>query len=635
MSGPRGNIHFTTWRIPGFPRVIELPQPVANEILGRVVVGFWKASRGGIEVGGVLFGEVTDRTVRILATRPIECEHALGPTFTLSDTDNEKLATLLRLYPNDPGLRQLAPIGWYHSHTRATLALHPTDRELHESHFPEPWQFALVLQPREGKPTCAAVFLPGPDGRLPEEPSRRLEELSAGDSLAPPREEAPAAPPETPSAPTSSTQPVPARLPDPLSKPAAGERPAAFADAVLPFRHYLEEDAQRRGRTIWKWFGVGLLVAAGLVAALLGIRRLDRPEYREKLQAFSENASQYRRQVVSYWSGSWDQALPRAASLEVLRLEGITQMRWTAAAAAGEGGPEAVTAVNALQVRWSLDERLAASAAGATLEIIDGTDRRSSSLPKEDLRAGARIHFARGADVQARLVVARDTGPPVVATARYVGPQKTEAESEAATLREEVDRLGFAVQLKRAESAALINTLASIRQYARQLAAAAAPPPTLVEKRPAGAPVAPALEERRPGAPPIAGVPAYAGPPSGRIIWTGSLDQNQVLTLDAGRPSAGRVSGTLPGVPVRVIVYPAEFTADGLTVFSRDAAHSGGRAEAPAPVNQFTRTTFVFDPARAQAVDLVEAPALRNGWSRLSIRANSSAVSVIFIEWTR
>ncbi len=627
MSGPRRDAAVVTWRIPGFSRVIEFPQPLLSEIVARVVVGFWRAPRGGVEVGGVLFGEVSEGVLRVVSSRPIECAHALGPAFALTEEENEKLATFLRFYRNDPELRGLTPVGWWHSHTREGLRLDPGDLELHTRHFPEAWQFTFLLQPREGKPTRGAVFVRGAEGALGAEPARRLDDPSASDAPEALREEV------GPPRPARNE----ARRPTPAAEARAPERPADDAEVSLPFRHYLEQESRRGFGAAWKWLGAGLAGAAVLAGLALGVRRLDRPEQRAKLQAATDRLSDYWRRVIRYWSGSWEPDLPRLARLEILRLEGITQMRWTAEATA-DTAPEATAALNALQVRWLVDEGLAGRATGAVLEIADGSERRSFPITGDGLRAGARIHFAGSEEVTARLEVARPFGPPVVATARYATPQRTEAESEAEALREEVDRLEMALQLKRSETASLNNTLASIRQYARLLAeeaAKAAPPPTLVEKRPTGAPAAAALVERRPELGPAARAPAYTGQPSGRIIWTGSLGQNEVLTLEGGRPSAGRVSGRLPGAPVRVRVYPAEFSAGGLTVFSDDPRHSGGLAEAPGLVNQFTRTTFVYAPARAQAVEVVEPPAPRNGWSRMSIRVTHAGVSVIFIEWSR
>src|ERR1700687_1317938 len=74
---------------------IEYPLSVLNEIRTAVVDAYLSLPHGGLETGGVLFGTRTEDAVRIMNHRPIPCEHAAGPSFTLSDNDREKLDVLL------------------------------------------------------------------------------------------------------------------------------------------------------------------------------------------------------------------------------------------------------------------------------------------------------------------------------------------------------------------------------------------------------------------------------------------------------------------------------------------------------------------------------------------------------------
>lgn len=84
------------WSVAESPITIEYSMIVIEEIRHAVAEGFQRLSRGGIEVGGILYGTRDGRTVRILAMRPIACEHARGPAFLLSDKDrmvlNQQLA---------------------------------------------------------------------------------------------------------------------------------------------------------------------------------------------------------------------------------------------------------------------------------------------------------------------------------------------------------------------------------------------------------------------------------------------------------------------------------------------------------------------------------------------------------------
>src|SRR6202167_3281354 len=82
---------FGSWSVAESPISIEYSLVVIEEIRHEVAEGFQRLSRGGIEVGGVLYGTRDGRTVRILAMRPIACEHARGPAFLLSDKDRISL----------------------------------------------------------------------------------------------------------------------------------------------------------------------------------------------------------------------------------------------------------------------------------------------------------------------------------------------------------------------------------------------------------------------------------------------------------------------------------------------------------------------------------------------------------------
>src|SRR6266446_5005859 len=86
---------YGTWSVAGQPIQIEYAVGVLSEIDRTVVEGFNRLRHGGIEVGGVLFGVRNERTISILAFRPLSCEHALGPNFVLSKSDEVALAELL------------------------------------------------------------------------------------------------------------------------------------------------------------------------------------------------------------------------------------------------------------------------------------------------------------------------------------------------------------------------------------------------------------------------------------------------------------------------------------------------------------------------------------------------------------
>jgi proteasome lid subunit RPN8/RPN11 len=140
---------------------IEYSHEAVETVRAAVVDGFYKLARGGLEVGGVLFGQRSGSSVRITASRPMACEHAFGPSFILSEKDEAGLKRLLDSAVDDPELSGLVPVGWYHSHTRSEISFSEQDLKVQERYFPAPWQVSLVLRPEKMKPTRARFFLRG------------------------------------------------------------------------------------------------------------------------------------------------------------------------------------------------------------------------------------------------------------------------------------------------------------------------------------------------------------------------------------------------------------------------------------------------------------------------------------------
>ena len=105
------DITFGTWSIAASPLTIEYSLVVVEEIRHEVAEGFQKLSRGGIEVGGLLYGVREGHLVRILAIRSAACEHSSGPSFRLSERDRAALVEQIRQDREDPPGRQTLPPG--------------------------------------------------------------------------------------------------------------------------------------------------------------------------------------------------------------------------------------------------------------------------------------------------------------------------------------------------------------------------------------------------------------------------------------------------------------------------------------------------------------------------------------------
>jgi proteasome lid subunit RPN8/RPN11 len=153
-----------TWSAPSARSEIEYSARVLDDIRLAVVDAFFSLPRGGAEIGGILLGSWDGGRIAITGYEPLDCEHAMGPSFTLSPRDQAQLAEMTAAARRNPPNRQ--PVGWYHSHTRSEIFLSEADQDIHNRFFPEPWQVALVLKPHTFEPMRAGFFFREPDGSM-------------------------------------------------------------------------------------------------------------------------------------------------------------------------------------------------------------------------------------------------------------------------------------------------------------------------------------------------------------------------------------------------------------------------------------------------------------------------------------
>jgi proteasome lid subunit RPN8/RPN11 len=173
---------FGSWSVAESPITIEYSLVLIEEIRHAVSEGVQLLSRGGIEVGGVLYGVRDGRTLRVLAIREIACEHARGPSFHLSQKDRAALAEQLSQDQQDARLDGMICAGWFVSHTRSEIALADSDQEIYAAFFPAPWQVTMVIRPGRGSGMRAGFFVREADGTVKSE--RSYMEFSFPDRLA-------------------------------------------------------------------------------------------------------------------------------------------------------------------------------------------------------------------------------------------------------------------------------------------------------------------------------------------------------------------------------------------------------------------------------------------------------------------
>jgi hypothetical protein len=388
------DLKFGTWAVAESPITIEYSLVVIEEVRREVSEGFQKLSRGGIEVGGALYGTREGREVRLLAIRPVSCEHARGPSFQLSDNDRTALEQQLAQDRDDPHLEGMECLGWFLSHTRTDITLSESDLEVYSAYFPHPWQVTLVVRPGRGGSMRAGFFVREADGAV--NPERSYLEFNFPDRLAAifdrgPRPERTAGESRSGFAHIAGGGGGAAAAASMPARDFARPQPADLPETLPVQLSEPEPPAERRK---WPWlvaWGLAVILAAGL-----GTR---------------------------YY---FAQAVEEPIGLSILERDGQLQIQWDPAA-----GP-------------------VKKAVRGSLEIVDGTLVRIVPLSAQNL-AGGRFTYQRvGGDVQVRMSVVASDGsksPPVAS--QFLGPPPAKAndddmkalESRRAELQAEIAQL--------------------------------------------------------------------------------------------------------------------------------------------------------------------------------------------------
>jgi hypothetical protein len=360
------DLKYGAWTSPEIPVQIKYSLIVIEEIRHEVAQGFQKMARGGIEVGGVLYGRREGDEIQILAVRPIACEHALGPSFQLSAKDRAALGTQLDSAQDEPPLSStaphadMAPVGFFVSHTRSEINLSPTDLEIYETYFGGSWQIAMVIRPGRGGAMRAGFFARESDGLVRSE--RSYLEFNFPDRLAGVLVDRPR---------VEQRSDLDRRAPRAAIGPAAGPvlaRAEPKPQDPLPEPHFTLLDRsipQGPRRRKWPWLIVWGLVMVALT--VIGLRYF----------------------LVS--SG------PEPISLSVLERDGQ------------------------LQIGWNHTARPVTAAARGTLEISDGGARKLISLTTEDLAKGNFTYQRRTSDVEVRMTVEDQGGEKTQEASRFIG----------------------------------------------------------------------------------------------------------------------------------------------------------------------------------------------------------------------
>ncbi len=369
---------FRSWSVEGHAIEIEYAVAALEEVCAQAVDGLFRFRHGGMEVGGVLYGTADGDRIRILSYRPLECDHAFGPRFVLSEHDRAALKELLYAPRREPDLRGLEPVGWYHSHTRSGVELSPRDLEIYDSYFPQRWQVALVVSPDNYGPARAGFFFRERTGTVHAQYSyeeftslARRHGLVAEPGVEPQAPEEPAAPAPPERQPRRTPAPP---APVPVAAPAVPERKAEAQPLEIP--SFARAQPWRGKKWVW-----ALLAAALVSAAALG--------------------------AVQYYIQSEPQP---SLGLWVADVSGQ------------------------LLIEWDRGARPIREAPSATLEIQDGNQRVIRTLDRDMLREGS-IAYQRLADVVDVRLRIKARGREVRQWIRFIGQpvdRRSTAEDAAA-----------------------------------------------------------------------------------------------------------------------------------------------------------------------------------------------------------
>ena len=289
-----------------------------------------------------------------------------------------------------------------------------------------------------------------------------------------------------------------------------------------------------------------------------------------------------------------------------------------------------------VRIEWDRSAPVVRAAHAGTVEISDGRVRYALALNTEQLRNSSltygpqsevvdvRIKLENGLEESAHVV----TPPrPRMRQAPKSSPKPVDAQP-AVIPAQAAPRERLEPEPVRQKQPLKRFVLATERRPAQAVATLPDPPPAV------GSTVRVPLLAVAPKLPAALPVPVRAAPKhtSGRMIWTGSLTRRGVVEFEGASSTVGSLAGGLPGVPVKLAVFPAEFKNDGLVVYVTDASRHN-RTEAPGPSTGWNRLNYVWDPERVKEISVLEAPNASNQFARLALRNDRRSCSVIVVDW--
>ena len=589
---------------PSGPVSLRYAYSLVDQIRKEVFDKFLSIPRGGLEIGGVLFGTITGAEIRLLAYRPLEIEYLNGPSFALSNTDEIGLMQLIEASQADPELEGMEPVGWYHSHTRSDISLSDEDIAVHQRFFPRPEHVALVIRPHKFEPAQAGFFLRNADGSLRGDVPQTTFALPLPGKNGTKRGDAPVPSPVV-SLPVTALD---------VHTPAA-ESPSS-ASSIHTFPIDSDRAAPNSKRRTW---GIAASAAAALCVAAVMFLQNRSPAARESTPMWV-HLTDAGNQLTITWNRS-SPAVARARTAEILITDGDQQA-----------------------VRVPLDK--------------ESLSRGTIIYTRHSGNVEVRMRVQSQADRSLEEVV-RFIGPELAPQPAPVEPVKREEpDPEMLRIKAEMERLKKELvraqpEGTRARSVPVQQAVPATDSNRGRFSAPVAPsvsgptapnisdirPPVLTLQTQLSPPVLPDPAWQPPpiakppaATPPVQQRTVSRSPASGRAIWTGRLPKGGLLLVDGLRPSVGTLSGLLPQKTAHFKVYAADLGDSGIVVYSGATRHNA--VEPPSSANGWNLTTYNADPKRARSIAILEYPGQQNGWKRLMVRSEDRTLSMLVIDWT-
>lgn len=157
---------YAYWIAPDGSSKVTYSLNLFHELDTLVNDGYRRIPHGGVETGGLLFGSCSGTAVQVEAYRPIQCQHAFGPSFVLSESDLAGIKEQLASAAADEDLRGLQPVGWFIGHTRSPLQMSDREALWFDTLFPDPGSLTVLVKPERFQPTHFGFLLRRPDGQV-------------------------------------------------------------------------------------------------------------------------------------------------------------------------------------------------------------------------------------------------------------------------------------------------------------------------------------------------------------------------------------------------------------------------------------------------------------------------------------